>query len=466
MYLSSNHLHFIGIGGMGMSSLAQLALVHGYRISGCDIDISNPILSHLKSLGCLLSPTHNSTLCNHTDIAAMVYSTAIARNMEELLQAQSRNIPILHRAQMLAHLMHESAISIGISGAHGKTTTTSMIGHLLATAGFDPSVIVGGNVPVFNGNVRVGNEKYFVTECDESDRSFLFTKPTYTVVTNIDLEHLETYKDLDDIKNTYKRFITDDGVKATFLNLDDEHLKHLFPVNHPNIVWFSINDPRALVYCSSYQLHQTHSTIIVKSHHVNQPLGTITIPMPGLHNISNALASIAIGLYFNVSFSIIKQALETFTGVDRRFTFKGTYNDIRIFDDYGHHPKEIEATIKVARAHADQKLIMFFQPHRYTRTQKLWDHFITVFKSAPLDALVITDIYPASEHPIDGINSVAFIEALKKQSPSYPVLYAPLDQNMTHFLSLLDALGSKNDLVVLQGAGNINQLVKFLPLSF
>jgi UDP-N-acetylmuramate--alanine ligase len=305
-----------------------------------------------------------------------MYATTIAAVTAEITRAQLRNIVIISRAQMLAELMR-TQYSIAITGSHGKTTTSSLIAHILIQADYDPTVIIGGQLKNISSNARIGNGKFLVAEADESDRSFLQLFPTIAVITTIDLEHLETYTDLDDIKQSFKQFINnipDSG--AAIICIDDENIYSLLPIERIKIVTYAIHKS-AHFYAQNIILNSDHSLFTVYTHNNFNPLGTIMLPMPGKHNIYNALAAIALAHAIGIDFATIINSLASFTGIERRFSLRGTYKGAQIFDDYGHHPKEIENTLIVARKRAQNRLIVVFQPHRYTRTDKLWHNFLT-----------------------------------------------------------------------------------------
>jgi UDP-N-acetylmuramate--alanine ligase len=357
---------------------------------------------------------------------------------------------------MLAELMR-TKYSIAISGAHGKTTTTSIISHILIEGNYDPTVIIGGHLKNISANARWGLGDFLVAEADESDRSLLSLHATLAVVTNIDLEHLETYRDIDDIKQTFKQFLYNlPFYGKAVLCVDDLNVRSLLPLPHIKIIKYGIDYP-ADIWASDIVLEKTYSQCTV--HAYNQTLGTIRIAMPGRHNILNTLAAIAITLDLEVPFAIIQEACANFKGVDRRFSFKGSFKGADVFDDYGHHPVEIKNTIDVARKRCTNKLIVVFQPHRYTRTEKLWEQFVEMFATAPIDHLIVTDIYAASEEPIPQITSQNLVAALQRRvAHNFTISYAPMNDNFGTIKDQLQTITNLGDLVLLQGAGKINRL--------
>lgn len=457
MYTKKAHIHFVGIGGIGMSGIATILKYQGYTISGCDADLEQQSITNLKAIGCAIFEGNNTTQCHDTSIDILVYSSALKPTNPEIIAAQQRGIPTITRALMLAELMR-TKYSIAIAGSHGKTTTTSMISHILIETHKDPTVIIGGHLKTISTNARFGKGDFLIAEADESDRSLLRLYPTLAVVTNIDLEHLDVYTDMDDIKNTFLHFLSNIPFYGkAILCVDDPHIRSLLPaLSHIKTIKYGF-DSDADIYGSNMELEATHSMLTVWQKNNTNPLGTIKIPMPGRHNALNALAALAICLDLGIEFKNIIPALESFKGVDRRFTFKGiTAKKAEIFDDYGHHPTEIQATLLVARKRAKNKLIVAFQPHRYTRTAHLWDEFLSVFVNSGINHLIITDIYPASESAIPGITSECFVDALKQKCPSLSIEYTPL--NFDTLEQIIKEKAHEDDLILLLGAGKINKL--------
>lgn len=456
MYHKKSHIHFVGIGGIGMSGIAKILKHQGYIISGCDVDIEQKNIKELLNIGCQITLGHGSELCHDTSIDVLVYSSAIKSSSPEILAAQQRGIPTIPRAMMLAELMR-TKYSIAITGAHGKTTTTSLISHILIEAKLDPTIIIGGHLKNISENAKLGKGDFLVAETDESDRSLLHLYPTLAVLTNIDLEHLETYKDLDDIKNTFKQFLNNIPFYGkAFVCIDDLEIQSILPIPHIKIVKFGI-DCQADIQAKNIELHPSYSLYDVFQN--DKLLGKIQINMPGKHNIYNSLAAIALCLDLGVvSFETICEALKTFTGVERRFSYHGTFKGAEIFDDYGHHPNEILNILRVAKHRTKQKFHVVFQPHRFIRTEKLWNNFIDVFTqfNDQIEHLIITDIYPAGEQPIEGINSQRLVEALKLKNPNFKITYVPIDQEFKDIILQLDSTLMEDDLLLLLGAGRVN----------
>jgi UDP-N-acetylmuramate--alanine ligase len=493
MYRKKAHIHFVGIGGIGMSGIAQILKNQGYTISGCDLDMEQQSIKDLKASGCSVHEGNNTPACNDDSINVLVYSSAIRPHNPEILAAQQRGIPTIPRALMLAELMR-TKYSIGIAGSHGKTTTTSLVSHILIEAKFDPTVIIGGHLKNIEANARLGKGEFLVAETDESDRSFLHLQPTFALVTNIDLEHLETYKDLDDIKDSFKHFISTLPFYGTaIMCVDDANVRSILPISHVKTIKYGLydsDDParhfaplvpqgercstvrgeehvsasrtimQADVYGQNMQLFADHSTFDV--YHKEKFLGSILFHMPGRHNVLNALGATALALDLDVPFATIAAALTSFKGIERRFSYKGRLRGAEVFDDYGHHPVEIYNTLLVARKRAKKKLTVLFQPHRYTRTDKLWQHFIEIFKQSEIDHLIITDIFPASEAPIANVTSQNFVADLISQHPSCTVTYVPFESDFAQIRQTLNPLLAHDDLLLLLGAGKVNKLAEIV----
>ena len=461
MYSKKAHIHFVGIGGIGMSGIATILTYQGYTISGCDADLDQKSVKDLKQLGCTIYHGNNTPECHDNSIDILVYSSAIKSHNPEIIAAQERGIPTIPRALMLAELMR-TKYSIAIAGAHGKTTTTSLISHILIEAHKDPIVIIGGHLKNISTNARFGTGDFLVAEADESDRSLTHLQATLAVVTNIDLEHLETYKDIDDIKQTFLHFLNNlPFYGKAIICIDDEQIRSLLPLPHLKTIKYGF-DISADIYGKNIVLESDHSTFEVWQKGETGPLGSIYHTMPGRHNVLNALGAIAVALDLEIPFDTIKQAIASFKGIERRFSYKGTFYGAEFFDDYGHHPQEIYNTLLVAKKRAKNKLTVIFQPHRYTRTDKLWNQFIDVFKNSDIDKLIITDIYPASEAPIEHINSFNLAQDLIKQNPAFPVVYTPYQDDFASIKDLVQQGSAPDDLVLLLGAGKINKLTDYL----
>ena len=460
MYRKKAHIHFIGIGGIGMSGIATILKYQGYIISGCDSDLDQQSIKNLKALKCAIHQGNNTPACHDTSIDILVYSSAIKPDNPEIFAAQQRGIPTIPRALMLAELMRMKH-SVAIAGSHGKTTTTSLISHILIEAELDPTVIIGGHLKTISNNARIGKSDFLVAEADESDRSLLQLYASLAVVTNIDLEHLETYKDLDDVKQTFKQFLSNlPFYGKAIVCIDDKNVQSILPIKHIKTIKYGISK-EADIRATNIILHPEHS--IFTLWHNQKKLGTITLSMPGQHNVLNSLAAIGIALDLDVPFANIASALKSFKGIERRFSFKGTFKGAEIFDDYGHHPKEVIATLAVAKKRAHGKLITIFQPHRFTRTQRLWDEFVSTFAASGIDELIITDIYPASEAPIEGISSQKLVQAIQAKNPNINVQYVPYQNDFNALKRELDRIIQPKALILLLGAEKINKLADFLP---
>lgn len=458
MYKKS-HIHFVGIGGIGMSGIAKILKYQGYHITGCDLDLDQKSIKDLLEIGCIIHKGNNTYACKDSSIDILVYSSAIKAQAPEIQAAQERGIPTITRALMLSEIMR-TKYSIAITGAHGKTTTTSMISQILIEAEKDPTVIIGGHLTSLSTNALLGNGDFLVAEADESDRSLLRLYPTLAVVTNIDLEHLDTYTDLQDIKNTFTQFLVNlPFYGKAFVCIDDPHVRSILPLEHVKTVKYGFDPLIADIYAQDIVLEKDYSQFNVYTKHSDIAIGSFKITMPGRHNILNALASIAIAHDLDIPAPVISQALKNFKGIDRRFSYKGIYKGAELFDDYGHHPTEIFNTLLVARKRAQKKLIVVFQPQRYSRTHKLWQDFINVFAYSAIDNLIITDIYPANEAPIEGITSFNLVKTLKQRQPFCNVTYVSYDSKLEAIRAELEPLISENDLVLFLGAGKVNNFI-------
>lgn len=461
MYKKQAHVHFLGIGGIGMSGIATILRYQGYRISGCDLDHDQKSVEDLKKMGCSVYEGNNASQCADPSIDVLVYSSALKTDNPEIRAAQARGIPTISRAHMLAELMRMK-YSIAISGAHGKTTTTSMISHILIEAQRDPTVIIGGHLKSISTNARIGKGDFLVAEADESDKSLLRLYPTLAVVTNIDFEHVDVYRDLQDFKDTFKQFLSNlPFYGKAFVCYDDANIRDILPLPHVKTVTYGLRHDADL-HARDVTLGSHYSTCTVWNKDHTEPLGSLYLTMPGQHNVLNALAATAVALDLDIPFTTISTALATFRGVDRRFTFRGMYKGVEIFDDYGHHPTEILHALKTARKRAQGKLVVAFQPHRYSRTQGLWQDFLEVFEKSTIDHLVITDIYAASEDAIPTITSERFARELQARNPKFTVSYAPYDSSCRQVQDKVEPVLAEGDLLLLLGAGNINRLAKII----
>jgi UDP-N-acetylmuramate--alanine ligase len=402
------HVHFVGIGGSGMSGIAEVLLNLGYRVSGSDLKRSS-VTDRLVARGARIAEGHAAE--NASEAHVVVTSTAVRRDNPEVVEARRRGIPVIPRAEMLAELMRLK-YGVAIAGSHGKTTTTSMVALVLDRGGLDPTVVVGGRLGVLGSGARLGKGDFMVAEADESDRSFLKLTPTIAVVTNIDREHLDTYRDLADVQDAFVGFLNKvPFYGACVLCLDDPPVQDILPRVERRVVSYGVS-PQARVSARDVALGPTGSSfaVAVEGH----SLGPITLMVPGAHNVANALAAVAVGLDLELDFSAIRAGLESFTGVDRRFQMRGEAGGVLVIDDYGHHPTEIRATLDTLQRRAgSRRTVVLFQPHRYTRTQALWDEFCKAFLQS--DVLLLTDIYPASEEPIPGVTAEALAQAIAER---------------------------------------------------
>lgn len=445
MYRKTHHIHFVGVGGIGMSGIAELLLNLGYSVSGSDLN-SSAITDRLKELGGKISHGHSAELCEGASV--VVTSSAISVNNPEVVLARERNIPVIQRAEMLAELMRLKTFGIAVAGSHGKTSTTSMVGWMLANTGFDPTIVVGGKVDSLGGNAKLGSGEFLVAEADESDGSFLKLSPVLEIVTNIDLEHLDYYTDIEHIKDTFLQFI--DKVPfygAAIVCLDDENIASILPRVSKRIITYGLT-PQASVYGDNITFVDGRVCFTVRTE--GEVLGDISLTPPGRHNVYNALATIAVGLELEIPFADIAKTLASFGGVQRRMQKKGEVSGITVVDDYGHHPTEIRATLQAIKdSWPEKRLIVLFQPHRYSRTKALFNEFLTCFHLA--DLLVMTDIYAASEEPEEGVTTEHLLAGIRAHGQRY-TQYIP-EVSMVPS-KIVDGL-REGDLVLTLGAGNI-----------
>lgn len=447
MYKRSYHIHFVGIGGIGMSGIAELLLNLGHQVSGSDIQESE-ITRRLETLGATISYSHQPQQVAGAD--AVVVSSAIdADNPEVTAANMDYHIPVIRRAEMLAELMRLK-YAVLVAGAHGKTTTTSMVGTVMAEGGLDPTVIIGGRLNAWGTNAKLGQGDFVVAEADESDGTFLLYSPTISLVTNIDTEHLDFYKDLDEIKETFLEFINQvPFYGVNILCLEDENIQSLLPRIKKRIVTYGFS---AQADFQARDLAFDGLNVSYRAFHRGQELGKVTLPIPGRHNALNSLAAVAVGHELEIPFSAICRGLQEMTGVQRRFQIKGEVNGVTVIDDYGHHPTEIKAVLKtMASSFPGRRRFVLFQPHRYTRTQALFEHFTTAFYQS--DVLIVTEIYAASEPVIPGVHAEKLTTAIQKHGHGN-VRYIP--DHLALVPSLVEEV-REGDVVLTLGAGNIWQ---------
>ncbi len=461
MFAKIQRIHFVGIGGIGMSGIAEVLLNLGYRISGSDLKKS-AVTERLAALGASIFEGHAAA--NVADADVVVTSSAISVDNPEAAEARRLHVPVIRRAEMLAELMRLK-YGIAIAGMHGKTTTTSMVAAVLAAGGLDPTVVVGGRVDAMGSNARLGKSQYLVAEADESDRSFLKLSPILSVVTNIDREHMDCYRDMRDVRRTFLEFME----RVPFYGLvvgcnDDEAMRRLLPRVHRRVTTYGTSrgsDFLIRLETSQAASAQVQSAFASGAHrplirfqvtYKEKDLGEFTLHVPGKHNVLNATAAIAVGTALDISAEQIRSALDGFRGVDRRFQLKGKAAGVSVIDDYGHHPTEIRATLAAARQCGFRRVHVIFQPHRFTRTRDLMDEFATAFAGA--DTLCVLDIYPASEKPIEGITAEALtirIVGAGKRSVSY----AP---SFSDAVAMVANIAQAGDMVLTLGAGSVSQL--------
>jgi UDP-N-acetylmuramate--alanine ligase len=402
------HIHFVGIGGSGMSGIAEVLLNLGYTVSGSDLKRS-AVTDRLTALGATVAEGHDGQHVGGAHV--VVTSTAVASANPEVAEARRLGIPVIPRAEMLAELMRLK-YGVAVAGSHGKTTTTSMVALVLDRGGLDPTVVVGGRLGVLGSGARLGRGEFMVAEADESDRSFLKLTPTVAVVTNIDREHLDTYRDLADVQDAFLGFINKvPFYGAAVLCLDDAPVQDLLPRVTRRVVTYGLS-PQAHVSARDLEVGPLGSTYTATLR--GEALGRIALQVPGAHNAVNSLAAVAVAADLGVPFEAARSGLESFSGVDRRFQVRGEVGGTLVIDDYGHHPTEVRVTLETLRTRAGRRrTVVLFQPHRYTRTQALWDDFCRAFHLA--DVLFVTDIYPAGEAPIEGVTAEALSRAIAER---------------------------------------------------
>ena len=447
MFKKYQHIHFVGIGGVGMSGIAEVLLTLGYRVTGSDARRSETV-ERLERLGAKVFLGHAA---GHVEGAhVVVYSSAVARDNAEVAAARQRGVPVIGRAEMLAELMRLK-YGIAIGGTHGKTTTTSMVAAVLDAGGLDPTVVVGGRVHGLGANARLGQGEFLVAEADESDGSFLKLSPTIAVVTTVDAEHLDHYADLDAIVAAFLAFVN----KVPFYGcavvcLDDPNLQRMIPGMEKRVVTYGL-DAGADVTARRLTFAEMRSSFEVVQRGTS--LGPMSLQVPGRHNVLNALAATAVALDLEIPFPKIQAALAGFAGVQRRFQIRGTARGVLVVDDYGHHPAEIRATLAAAKAGFDRRVITVFQPHRYSRTQHLHDDFLTAFYQS--DVLIVMDIYPAGEAPIPGVHARDLADGIAAHGHR-EVLY--LGSDRAAIVDYLCESTRAGDLVLTLGAGDVGQL--------
>jgi UDP-N-acetylmuramate--alanine ligase len=450
MFRHVKRIHFIGIGGIGMSGIAEVLCNLGFVVTGSDVRKSKNTerLETLFSIG--IAEGHRAENVGSAEV--VVYSSAVKEDNPEVVEAKERGIPVIPRAEMLAELMTLKPYAVAVSGTHGKTSTTSMIATVLGHAGVDPTTVVGGVVDTLGSNARLGQSDWFVTEADESDRSFLMLYPTIAVVTNIDKEHMESYKGMDDVVQCFTDFVNKvPFYGAAIICLDDQNVQLIIPKIKRRRITYGLT-AQADISAKEIAYNDTFGSSFTVMQR-GQPLGRIDLPVPGQHNVYNALAATAVALELEVPFEKISEAFAGFKNANRRFQFKGEVDGITVVDDYGHHPTEIVATLSAARNSAGgRRIVVVFQPHRYTRTQELMDEFVVSFNNA--DILFLVDIYAASEQPIEGITAETLADNIKKFGHKGVSYIGDVESAAEKVVPGLRS----GDLVITLGAGSVTRL--------
>jgi UDP-N-acetylmuramate--alanine ligase len=447
MFKRYQHLHFVGIGGVGMSGIAEVLLNMGYRVTGSDARRSETV-ERLERLGAKVFIGHEAS--NAEGAHVVVYSSAVARDNVEVQAARLRGVPAIPRAEMLAELMRLK-YGIAIAGTHGKTTTTSLVAAVLGVGGFDPTVVVGGRVHGLGTNARLGQGEFLVAEADESDGSFLKLSPTIAVVTTIDAEHLDHYGDLDAIRAAFLAFVNKvPFYGAAVLCLDQPNIQQMIPEVEKRVITYGLEASADL---TARRLEFAGATARFEVMRRGRALGTAALQVPGRHNVLNALAAVAVGLDLDMPFDAIQRALAGFTGVQRRFQIRGEARGVLVVDDYGHHPAEIRATLAAAKAGYDRRVLTVFQPHRYSRTQHLRQEFLTAFNQS--DVLVVMDIYGAGEAPIPGVHARDLAEGIAAHGHR-EVHY--MNGDRAAIVDFLCESTRSGDLVLTLGAGDVSAL--------
>jgi UDP-N-acetylmuramate--alanine ligase len=450
MFKKIHRIHFVGIGGIGMSGIAELLLNLGYQVSGSDLKPS-AITQRLATLGGKIFSGHAAE--NVRDANVVVVSSAVRSDNIEVLEAKKLQIPVIPRAEMLAELMRLK-YGVAIAGSHGKTTTTSMIATVLVHGGYDPTVVIGGRLNAFGSNAKLGKGEFLVAEADESDGSFLKLSPTLAVVTNIDREHLDYYAGLAEIQAAFEAFVNKvPFYGAAVLCLDDPNVQAIIPRVKRRIVTYGTSSQADLI-ASHIESHNFGCSY--QARYQGNPLGPVSLQVPGLHSVLNSLAAVAIGLELDIPVEKIIAALGAFQNADRRFQIRGEKHGILVVDDYGHHPTEIIATLKAARNSSDRRIIAVFQPHRYTRIRALEEEFARAFYQA--DVVIVLPIYPAGEDAIEGVGAEKLAGLIKKHGHR-DVAYAP---DFPAAVELLRQKLQKGDLVLTLGAGDVWKIAEEL----
>lgn len=444
----TKHIHFVGIGGIGMSGIAELLINLGYHVSGSDLKAS-PVIKRLERLGGKVFQGHRAENIEGADV--VVYSSAVSFENPEIMEAREKGVPVIPRAEMLAELMRLK-YGVAIAGAHGKTTTTSMVASILTAGRLDPTVVIGGRLDIWGGsNAKLGQGDVLVAESDESDGSFMLLSPAIAVVTNIDYEHVDHYGSMDNIRNTFTEFINKIPFYGTsILCLDNQEIQNILPLIKKRHVTYGLTSQADL---KARDIKKNGRNVDFEVVNRGESIGRVTVNMPGNHIVLNSLAAIAVGLEFEMDMQDIRKGLSTLGGLERRFQIKGEKNDVMVIDDYGHHPAEISATLETARdCWPENRLVVVFQPHRYTRTKALYDRFVISFNQA--DLLIVAPIYAASEKPIEGVDSGWLHQGIKEHGHKE----AHLGNSHDEILQMLLKVVKPGDRVITLGAGDVYRI--------
>lgn len=449
LYKRARKVHFVGIGGVGMSGIAEVLLRLGYTVTGSDLQETD-VTRRLASLGARIAYGHDESHVE-PDVDVVVISSAVRFSNPEVLRARALKIPVIPRAEMLAELMRAKS-GIAVAGTHGKTTTTSLVAAVLTRAGLDPTVVIGGKVHSLGANAHLGNGEVLVVEADESDGSFLLLSPVVSVVTNIDPEHLDFYGDLERVKAAYLEFLNRvPFFGAGVVCLDDLNVRALLPQAKKRLITYGTSAEADYV---ARDLRVRGLSTAFVAEHQGRVLGELVVRLPGRHHALNALAALAVATELEVPFSTVREALAEFGGIHRRFEVCGEEGGVLVVSDYGHHPAEIRATLAAAREAFDRRLVVVFQPHRFTRTRDLFPDFLTAFDAA--DEVFLTEIYPAGEHPIEGIHGEALYRALKRRG-HLQVDFVP---ELARVAETVVCRLAPGDLLLVLGAGNIHEVAE------
>ncbi len=442
-------IHFVGIGGIGMSGIAEVLHNLGYEVTGSDVKASETT-TKLQDLGIKVYIGHKAE--NIDDAHVLVVSSAVSSNNPEVIEARRRSTPVIPRAEMLAELARLK-YGVLVAGAHGKTTTTSLISTVFAQGGLDPTVVIGGRLKATGSNARLGQGDFLVAEADESDGSFLKLSPTIAVVTNIDREHMDFFKTMDSLKDAFLSFMNKvPFYGASIVCMENEHLRELLPAVHRRYVTYGLTR-EAQLYAEN--IKKGFMSVSFEVVYKGENIGVFELPVSGIHNVLNSLAAIGVALVLKLDVSLMKEALKGFSGIQRRLELKGEAGGIKIYDDYGHHPTEIKATLKAIKeglqisSQEERRLLVLFQPHRYTRTRDLIDDFAVSFDDA--DLLVVTDLYPAGESPIEGVNSENLVQRIKNAGHKNVVYEKHKEDAESHIIAHM----RKGDIMLTLGAGNV-----------